>query len=206
VSEVYNNDLGFELPDEHLPTSDQLKRLERGDPTVVNELIEGLTAYVVDKTNWFIREQPHAFPFQEDLVSESLFTLTESVPKLLGRSFTLPSLLGYLRKRIEGSCTEWLSGVGTINIPRKTQTRTKQVLKKRDLREWHVVASEEDMYGEFEFDDFVEGTFDEVEQEIVRMLIQGQSILKIAEEIGLSESKTKNLIEEIRDQFRKEEE
>lgn len=200
---VYNNELGFQPPEEHLPRVEQLDRLANGDATVVNELVAALTQYTVDVVTWYVRGNPTAYPYREDLIAESLLELVSVLNSLLGRSFTAPQLLNYVKRSLEGSCVDWLAKVNTVTIPQKTADRTGQVLQRHDLREDHKVATEDEMFGEFEFDDFVEHTFSDLEQQVVRLLIQGHSVTKIREILDLPEAKAKNLVELVRDRFRK---
>ena len=77
TEDIYKNEEGFPLPDQQLPTEEQLLRLKQSDQTVVEELILGLTAYVVNTVKWLVRNDSRMAPFHEDLTSTALLELVE---------------------------------------------------------------------------------------------------------------------------------
>ena len=191
----------MKTPAEHFPTAEQLEQLAQGDETCLEPLALGLTKYAVDTVKWFVRNNPYAFPFQEDLEAEALLALWECLRHQLGKQFQVPSLLATIKIRLNGACHNWLQERNTISPPAGSD---KPQLKRHKIKAHHQQISADALFGEFEFDDFVEARLTDEQKTVLHLLLGDHSQSEIADLTGLTDQQTKNIIHYIRDLFRKE--
>lgn len=202
--DVYNTEEGFPVPEQQLPTEEQLLRLKNSDKTVVDELILGLTAYVVNTVKWLVRNDSRMAPYHEDLTSTALLELVEFIPKQFGRDLNLFALLRLLKISVVGACRNYLDDSPAVTLPPATLQRNKTELTQQKLRDYHKVQESNELFGEFELDDFIEVHFDDLQKQIVQRLTRGESRLEISKNLGLDWNTVVLQVKQIRDIIRKE--
>lgn len=196
---VYKTDAGFNVPTDHFPTYEELQRLSQGDGTVVNELIEALTNYVLRETDWLAHSIPSARPFKEDLASVALLTLTEEVNDLLGRKQTPVQLVAYIKEAVRKQQLHWLNdyGNGPVRIPKRSRMRGEQPLcVELDDSLVYNDSGQADII----FDDFL-SSLPPAEQEIIRMKLHGCTNQEIGEELRIDPRRVNSMLRGLLAQF-----
>lgn len=183
------------------PTQEQLERLAQCDESVVNEISEGSMSHIENSVDWFIKTHAGAELYRDDLIGESILAVHEwLVTSASGKKFPVPfAFVGYINKIIVGACVDFLND---SNVSSMTKVSGYQ-LTRHDLKETHRTTDGNEVFSELEFDDFVEAAFDETEKTVITLLLQGLSPMKIAPKVGLSLTKTRVLVHDIRERFRK---
>lgn len=180
------------IPKEHIPNEDDLRRLAEGDETVVNELIEGLTGFIINEMDWFVKTHPYLEYLYDDIISESLLELVDTVNKLLGKEFNSSHLIGYIRKACLIKVVNATSTIRLpVNVPERS-LRSPSIVNflddirrnTRPVKEHDLQTSQDSVFGEVWFDDFI-ATLDEREKKIISMKIEGKSNREIGREVGL---------------------
>lgn len=185
-------DYGFNVPDEHIPSEIDLKRLADGDSSVVNELVEGLMAYIINEMEWFIKTHPHVERFKEDIIGEAMMAMVEYTNKNLGRQFSPEVFLACIKRVCLSSVIRMTSRENLpVTVPEGSLLVEWlkdhfQELRSgaRSVKEDDQQTSPDGVFGEVWFDDFIAG-LDDREQTMISMKIGGSSDREIGREIGL---------------------
>lgn len=182
---VYNNKYGLEIPPEHIPSDGDLKRYAEGDSTIINELIEGLTRYVVEQVEWFVQFTDTAKPFEEDCTSEGLLALTLFVNNNLGKKFFSPThFLNTVRKSVLNAVKDWLRTYSiAVTIPTTTQRDNDIQFSQVKLLE-NTLVTEEEVFDQVWYDIFIE-SLDTFDRKLVELALSGVSIRAIGREMEL---------------------
>jgi hypothetical protein len=199
---VYNTKEGFPVPEAHHPSDEQLLRLESGDATVINELVEGLTEYALNVVSHCIRVRPNYIPYREDLQSVALLATVESLNDRLGSRFRPLGLLSYLRKRIEWACLDYVVEMPACQVPARSARRLETLPKRQALREFHII--DEDPFAEIDFDDFVDIKLNCLQKEILHLRRAGHQFREIADILELTVGDVENELVVIRKMFETE--
>jgi len=185
MDDVYNNEYGFDIPVEHIPTEEDTQRLCDGDESIVSVLIEGMTAFVVREIDWFLRQNPGFNCHKEDLISEGLLALSEFVTKSVGRKYPPSKLLGYAKKACLNALKEWLVlNSVPVTVSKSTLFDKGLDIHCRELQEDDQTSAKDALFSEVWFDDFM-NSLGERDQTIIRMKIDGASVMEISRVIGL---------------------
>lgn len=209
--DVFHNEVGFPVPPEHIPSEADLERYAKGDSSVVDTLISGLMQFTINVVDRYSKEDNGAAPFKEDLISEGLLELVEVVNNKLGSRFTAGKFLGYLKRSIIGRLNDWRrENVPTLTIAKSTQYDAEQdgiVLlgHKVELKDYHLTTSESAVFGSIWFDDFMDAQT-ALDQEIVRLKIEGLSNRAIAGKVGLESRHVETHLERLYREYIGEEE
>ncbi len=197
--DIYNTECGFQIPPEHIPSSDDMKRYKDGDPTIINVLVEGLTKYIIDQVNFFLISNPSAQPYTEDCLSEALLMLQEFTTNQLGKEFSTSKFIGHAKQSVLNQIKCWLrENTKAVKIPAKTQKRTGQTMMQRKLGD-HLRQSDKDaVFNEVWFHQFFE-KLPSIDKKIAQLKIQGESNREISRQLGMDHHTVKTHLERMQD-------
>jgi len=183
------------LPNEHIPSNEDMERLAAGDESVVNDLISGLIGFVINEVDWFIRNNAQFLNLKDDLIGESLLALTEFVNKSLGKNFTAHGFIGYVKKECLGAVKKWVvRSKLPVSIPpgslfhhdgREWSQDKINKISSRQLKISDIEALDGNLFSEIWFNDFIDKLSD-LEQQIMQLKIEGLSNRKIAKKLNKS--------------------
>lgn len=185
-------DYGFKVPDEHIPSEEDLQRLASGDESVVNELVEGLMGYIINEMEWYIKTHPLVERWRDDIISEAFLAMVEYTNKNLGRQFA-PEVFIACVKRVCLSAAIRMTSRENLSVTVPEGSLLASWLKDhfqdirsntRGVKETDKQTSPDGVFGEVWFDDFIAG-LDEREQTMVSMKIGGASDREIGREVDL---------------------
>lgn len=191
MSNIYNTKVGFAVPAEHIPTEQDLQRYSDGDETVINPLVEGLTASVISSVNWFLSHSVTAQPYTEDCVSEALFSLTKFVNRNMGKQFGGKHFQNAAKLACLSSVRSWLREMSiTVTLPARTARRNSVSLVRRKLND-HKAVSNGEVFDSVWFDQFL-GMLDGFDRKLVELRIAGYTDRRIGREVQMSHTHVKN--------------
>lgn len=183
--DVFYTRQGFIIPDEHIPSEDDMKRYAESDNSVTDILIEGLMGYVVSSVDWFLSITPTARPFSEDCRSEALFSLTEFVYDNLGRTYRPHAFMSVVKIRTLSDVKDWLQEHSiTVTIPARTRRLNKLNMNQHILNDWHQVTPKEEVFSSVWNKEFLE-MLDNFDLRLVRLKMGGLSDREISKELGI---------------------
>lgn len=186
MDDVYNNEYGFDIPVERIPSEEDTQRLFEGDESIVPILIEGMTAFIVREVDWFLRQTPGLSRYKEDLLSEALVALTDFINKSLGKRYSPSKILGYAKKDCLNAIKDWaMVNSVPVTVSKSTLFDKGLDVHCRELQEEDQLSEKDSLFSEIWFDDFMSG-LDERDQTIIRMKIDGRSVAEIARKINLT--------------------
>ena len=200
--EVYNNKYGFDIPDEHIPSDDDMRRLADRDESVVSELVSGLTSFIISEMEWFIKKNPQAECYTEDIFSEAMLALSAFVQESLGEKYAPTQFIGFAKKECLNKVSEWLVITGLpVTIPtgslfHKDRQDKVDAIKSQSVREEDRQTSPDGLFSEVWFDDFIDSLTEE-DQTILRMKLGGASNSKIGQAIGLEHHHVANRLSKL---------
>jgi hypothetical protein len=190
--DIYNNEYGFDIPEEHILTTEDTGRLKRGDVSIVNPLVEGTTNFVVQCVGWFIHETPKASPYREDLISHAMLVNLEFTHTCLGKDYNPDQFMKKLKSTVKQKCGDW---VVDNSMAIKLPTRSRVVQRK--LTEDICVTDLETLLGDCSFDDIL-ATLSPLEQLVIRMKIVGKSKSEICQETNLNLGDVNSVITKVK--------
>ena len=203
---VYYNKYGFDVPSEHLPTTEELESYARGEDFIVDTLVRGVTQFVLNIVEKYVAVNKHAKPHVEDLRSEALLHTVTVVRQKLGSRFTTLQFLAYIKRSVQGCLHDWLREcVPTITVVSETQTKARKESRnilgtKVQLKQSHHITEEDSVFSEVWFDDFV-ASLDSVDADILRYRIQGLSNRETGIKVGLHHTTVEQHLEKIRKSY-----
>lgn len=182
----------YNVPDEHIPSDEDMDRLNDGDQSVVNPLIEGLVSFIITEMDWFIKENPTLAQYKDDIISEAFLALVQTVNKMLGSRYSPNQFIGYIKKvciasvirstmelRLPVTVPEGSLLQPDIRAGLDEVRETTRPIKERDSQ-----TPNNSLFGEIWFDDFM-SSLDEADEIIIRMRLGGSSFKKIGEAISV---------------------
>lgn len=199
---VYKNWFGFEIPDEHIPTNEDMIQVSSGDITIAVKLIEGLTEFIVKNVDWFLFNSKEAQPFREDCISEALLALTEFVYFAVekNKTYSPTHFVNTARQKCLYRVVRWLREMSiAVTIPERRQRLNPELrLTSHELEDYESgELGVEDKMVLYEF----LNSLDERGQVMIRMKIAGCSHSQIAEEVGIDASLVKDQLQEYWESF-----
>lgn len=192
---VYNNKYGFVIPDEHIPSEDDMKKYQDGDPEIVSVLIEGLMAYIVNEVEWFLTRSEPARPYREDCLSEAMFALVDFVNKELGKEYTSAKFLAFAKAHCIHHIVDWLAQYSvTISIKPSTRRDVKIEFNKMRLEDTDIPQS--DIFNQLWFDDFI-SDLDSFDRDLIQMKMDDMSNREIARTLGVHDQTVKRHLDRL---------
>jgi hypothetical protein len=183
--EVYNSRQGFVIPNEHIPSDDDMQRYAEKDESVVNQLVEGVTGYVVASVEWFISKTPSAKPYEEDCVSEALLAIQMFVTNSLGRKYTPSHFQSTVKVVALSKVKDWLREMSVaVTMPARTTRRNQTKLVRHGVRDDTRSTSKDPVFDQVWFDTFI-GGLDDFDRQLVSLKMAGMSDREIGREIGI---------------------
>ena len=182
---VYKTRHGFVIPHEHIPSDDDMRRYAEKDTSVVNELIEGLTGYIVNSVEWFLKNSPTAQPFTEDCTSEALLALVMFANAKLGEKYTPQHFMNAAKLEALNQVKDWLreSSV-TVTVPARTGRANDIMLVRQRLTEGTSMTGADPVFEKAWFNEFL-SLLDDFDLRLVELRMAGYSDRKIGREVGM---------------------
>lgn len=194
---VYNNTHGFVIPDEHIPTEEDMERYANGDTEVPAVLTEGLVGYIVNSVDWFVRMAPTAKPYAEDCQSEALYELTVFVQKHLGQQFTPSHFMNAAKLNCLGAVKKWLREMSVVvTLPATTGRRHNIILTKQKLTGAERITDENIVFDTVWFDTFLE-LLDTFDRKLVELKMAGLSDSAISGRVNIHQRHVKSHLKRI---------
>lgn len=197
MDDVYHTRQGFTIPSEHIPSDNDMLRYAQGDEAVTNQLIEGLTGYIVTSVEWFLSTSPTAQPYSEDCLSEALLELTTFVNKNLGRRYSPGHFVSTVRLTTLSAVKAWLREMSiSVRVPKRTQHRNNTTFTQQKLTNDMLSSSEHQVFDSVWFDMFIDG-LDAFDQQIVRLKMSGKTNREIGRELDIHHAPVKRHLQRL---------
>jgi hypothetical protein len=182
---IYKTRHGFVIPNEHIPSDDDMRRYAEKDLSVVNELVEGLTGYIVNSVEWFLTNTPTAQPFTEDCKSEALLTLVTFVNNKVGTKYTPQHFMSAAKMEALNTIKDWLREMSvTVTVPARSAQRNDLVFIRRRLTGDVSVTDNNPVFERAWFTEFME-LLDDFDKRLVALRMDGQTDRQIGRAIGM---------------------
>lgn len=197
---VYNTKEGFDIPPEHIPSADDMHRLAEGDEKVVGTLIEGLVGFVTGLVQSYVGKRDAFKPYTEDLICEALFCLTEFVNGKLGKAVNRPtSFTAQISGAVKNKLNDWVrtNELTIAPAPRVQRRENTEVLKRHDIKDHHVVTSDEAVFDDLWYDQFMDSLTEEQEL-VVRLKMDGYTEKAIAIKTGIHRAVVSRILDDLK--------
>jgi hypothetical protein len=185
MCQVYNNRQGFDIPQEHIPSDEDMLRYAESDETMVPILIEGLISYIINSVEWFLSHSPTAKPYSEDCRAEALFELTRFTNENLGSKYNPQHFMNTAKLTCLSRVKKWLREMSiTVTLPASTSKRNKISLVRKRLSNADMISSSDPVFSEVWFDHFL-GMLDNFDKTLVELCMAGHSNRHIGREVDM---------------------
>lgn len=183
---VYKTRQGFVIPNEHIPSDDDLRRYAESDASVVNTLVEGLTGFIVNSVEWFLSSTPTAQPFAEDCTSEALLALVSFVNNKVGNKYSVQHFMSAAKLEALNQVKDWLREMSvTVSLPARTARRNDLMLIRNRLTEGTAMTDANSVFDKVWFKQFLE-LLDDFDLRLVELRMAGYSDRHIGREVGIT--------------------
>ena len=202
--DVYNTKQGFIIPEEHIPSEEDMRRYALGDEEIVPILIEGMTGFIVNEIEWFLNLSETARPFREDCISEGLLALTVFVNKELGKSYSPMKFLNYAKQACLNEIKDWLREMSiAITVPSRSQQKKYPGtnLKQIELKEKLLQSEKEAVFDEIWYKQFID-ELDGFDLKLVQMKIDGKSNREVGRTLGVTADTVRMHLDRLTDRLR----
>jgi len=186
-------ELKITLPDEHIPTREDMLRYAQGDKTVVNPIIEGLTSFIVDEMQKFSKYNTYARNYEDDCVSAALLELVEFVNKNLGKTYDAVKFMLYIRTSCFNRVNDMLRTIGYAVDVQKDYVRMGGEIHQVKMQDYHQAELYEEPFDQVWFDEFIDDLHIE-DQKILRLKMAGYSNREIEDRLGLDHHFVQDLL------------
>jgi len=191
MDEVYKNRQGFLIPQEHIPSDDDMRRYAESDGTIIVILNEGLTGYIVNSVEWFLSHSHTAQPYGEDCISEALFELCSFTQKKLGRKYSPQHFMSAAKLSCLSAVKKWLREMSiTVTLPASTSRENNITLVRNKLNSVDRLTGSDPVFREVWFHEFL-GMLDHFDKKLVELRMAGYTDRRIGREIGMEQNHVK---------------
>lgn len=196
---VYNNKFGFLIPDEHIPSDEDLGRYQKGDTDLINPLIEGLISFIVNEIDWYLKCNTQAEKYREDCVSEGLFALTKFVNESIGKKFVPLQFVGHAKATAINSINDMLQSIGyAIDVQKHYERRGGEITQSK-MKESHKIQ-DIDTFDSIWFEQFM-SELPELEGNILRCKIEGLNDRETGDQVGINDDMVRLKIQALREKY-----
>lgn len=179
----------FTIPNEHIPTDEDMQRYENNDDEIVPILIEGLMSYIFNTINWYLKQNQHLLIYKEDCVAEGFYALTRVVNQQLGKTFQPMEFMSYIQTSCLNQVKDWLANSATtITIPRNTKVRNSLTVTQVKLKEQ---IQDDNVFNSIGYSKFI-NDLDSFDLQLLQLKFDGLSNRQIGKEMGLHWQHVKN--------------
>lgn len=183
--QVYKTRHGFVTPHEHIPSEDDMRRYAEKDASVVAELIEGLTGYIVNSVEWFLKNTPTAQPFSEDCTSEALLALVSFVNGKIGEKYNPQHFMNAAKLEALNRVKDWLREMSVaVTVPARTGRENDIMFVRRRLSDDTSMTGNDPVFDKAWFNEFL-SLLDDFDLRLVELRMAGYRNRRIGREVGM---------------------